>query len=68
MPERNPRETVGYFTDIAAQRGFKVSERVDGGWVIHVPARKQHPANVQGDFKSERSAWLAAASLALETD
>jgi hypothetical protein len=57
--------TITDFQSIAMRAGFKVSER-NGAWVIHVPARKRHPANVQGDFKSADRAWLAAASLAME--
>ncbi len=51
---------------LAAQRmGFGVSEG-DDGWLVHVPARPRHPANVQGSFKSSERAWMAAASLAME--
>ena len=51
---------------LTAQRiGFGVSEGEDG-WLVHVPARPRHPANVQGSFKSSERAWMAAASLAME--
>lgn len=50
----------------AMAKGFKVSERKEGGWIVHVPNRKGHPANVQGDFKSKDRAWMIAASLAQE--
>lgn len=47
----------------AQRKGFQVSEG-EGGWLVHVPARKRHPANVQGTFKTSDRAWMAAASLA----
>jgi hypothetical protein len=49
----------------AVLKGFKVTEGKTG-WLVHVPARKRHAANVQGDFTSKERAWMAAASLAME--
>jgi hypothetical protein len=51
---------------LAAQRkGFQVSEGTEG-WLVHVPAKRRHPANTQGTFKTSDRAWMAAASLALD--
>lgn len=59
-----PAMTKQDFINDAKSKGFKVLKRPDGGWVIHVPQRKNHKANVQGDFVSEDRAWMAAASIA----
>jgi hypothetical protein len=59
--------TLEQYHAIAARKGYRVTEGKTG-WLVHVPAKSRRPANTQGDFKSERSAWLAAASLALDDE
>jgi hypothetical protein len=60
--------TVAEYRRIAERAGFSVSKS-DGWWWIHLPkiARSREP-RLQGGFKGETRAWLAAASLALATD
>lgn len=66
MPKRQ-EASKNFLISEAVFKGFKVTEGKTG-WLVHVPARKRHPANVQGDFKTQERAWMAAASLAQEFD
>lgn len=51
----------------AMRAGFGVSEDFAGWWYVHIPARPRRPKEIQGAFKSADRAWMAAASLAMET-
>lgn len=49
----------------ATRKGFQVvSNAEDTGYLVSVPARPRHPANLQGEFPNTERAWSAACLIA----